>query len=361
MPSDRPDHPVLAISFGGSKIAVGIVAPGGVDVIAQTPRIEWRNHPSYDPQRGFESLLRIVAESAATLLESNRLSITDVGHIGIAWPGPGKYADGLLRATFLPGEAHEHNVHRAIQDSFADRLGIAAKSLRVLSRLDVNARAVGEVRLDGGGLHHKGHDGQRSGIVMNVATGIAGACVRRGDAVVCWGNLGETYGQWGRYVFKDLKSGEWRWRPTADGSIASHSIFEIRLTEYCGGPALVRRYNGSNLIDSFHARDIAAERESLTGITRDAVSGRDRAATFVYEIGCDIGSAVKCVVASLGAADIAGTLILTGGVGELFGRPSEADQRADRFIQAVSSALGGCVAEVRRSIVGLNAELAGLA
>jgi hypothetical protein len=361
MSSGDHGRPVLAISFGGSKIALGIIAGGGWEVLARSPRIEWRTHSSFDPRCGFESLLQIIADHAESLFAASGTHLTDIGHIGVAWPGPGRYSEGWLQATFLPDLAAGRDVHRAIAEVLALRFGVSFGLLRVVSRLDVNARAAGEVRLARGGLSAAESRPAPSGLVLNVATGVAGACVRAGETYVCWRELGETYGQWGRYVFKDLATGAWSWRATEDGSIASHSPSQIRFTDYCGGPALVRRYSGQSVADICCERDIVAERECLTLITCDAYRGSDRAAAFVRQIGRDIGAAVKCVIEGLGALDIATRLILTGGVGEFFGRPSRPVHEADVLIAAVTSELTGWVSDVRRSEAGLDAELAGVA
>jgi len=355
------ERPTLAISFGGSKVALGLVGSEGRQILQQSERIEWCLDTRFDPQHGFESLMSLVADEAARLFASAEIDPAEVCQVGVAWPGPGRYDEGWLYATFLPDLANGQNVHRALIEALSARLRIDPDSLRCYSRLDVNARAIGEVRLAYGALFTEDGERPRSGLVLNVATGIAGACVRSGQVLATWGDWGETYGQWGRYAFRDSASGLWRWCPTPDGSIPAHTASEVRLTQYCGGPALARCYNNLCATQWPQERDIKLERECLIRISRTAYEGDRAAAEFVTSAGRDVGAAVRCIIHGLGAGEIADELVLTGGVGEFFGRPERSDSGPDLYLCAIATELTGYVMHVHRSQAGLDAELAGLA
>src|SRR5206468_28202 len=81
----------------------------------------------------------------------------------------------------------------------------------------------------------------RSGILINLATGIAGAVIFRGRVLLSHPSLGAAYGQFGRFLIFDLQTRKWDWRPTTDGSVPVHSSREVRWTRYSAGPALARR------------------------------------------------------------------------------------------------------------------------
>ncbi len=132
----------IAISFGGTKVAVAIVGEGP-RIINQTDRIEWRNEPVWKPEAPLESLLALVTSHAKQLLQEADLTIENVNLIGIAWPGPVRYSEGMLTATFIPGCTTLQPIHQLLLNEFRVQFGSPLAHLKIVSCLDVNARAQG--------------------------------------------------------------------------------------------------------------------------------------------------------------------------------------------------------------------------
>ena len=372
----------LAVSFGGTKIAAALVGlcTGAPAVICQTGRIEWREDPRWRPENPLESLLDLVATHVGSLLGEAELQMKDVSRIGLAWPGPGRYSEGVLSATFIPCDSQP--VHQLLLGALRKQLRCSVDHLEVLSCLDVNARAQGEVRSPLGAFHPSRGDPQPSGVVLNIATGIAGAIVRNGSVFPELGPWGETYGQWGRYLLLKRTVGHWFWRPTNDGSVPEHGPDEVRFTQRCGGPALARRFSDRtsdmmragwklstrlartpNMLPGEHTqRDLMAERALLVQITDSAYHDRDEIAQgFLEEVGADIGGAVRCLAEALGEGVLGTKLLLTGGIGEFFGALPRSSDHRDILIDAVRRTLRIRGMEIARSALGLEAEFLGFA
>jgi hypothetical protein len=232
----------------------------------------------------------------------------------------------------------------------------------------------------GGAFYTTEERSRPSGIVLNIATGIAGAIVSEGNVLSTFGPLGETYGQWGRYLFKNRNTGRWVWKPTEDGSIAEHDANDIRFTELCGGPALARRFAdqccalvraGQQLPPDFAStpnefptnrvqRDLQAEKALLIRMTQAAYDNDDVARSFVEEVGMEIGDALRCLHDAIGEATFGSKLVLTGGIGEFFGTPPQAGQ-PDILLTAIQSVLQEPDVRIVRSALGLDAEFIGFA
>jgi hypothetical protein len=384
----------VGISFGGTKLAVGLVGQTSHQLLASTERIGW--HPmcigAIDP---LACLLELAISILRALLQQACRTIENVNRVGIAWPGPGRYREGMLTATFIPGCAtREQNIHMLVLQELQRQLGVPVHDLQIVSRLDANAHAIGEVILPGGAFFQRDEiaPAATSGIVLNIATGVAGAIVQDGHvfsiidplAQTCQAQssteqLGETYGQFGRYLFKRIDTGIWLWKPTHDGSIPEYNPEkEIRLTDLCGGPALTRRYvdwhernmqcGGQFLL---HQRVLSAalalkgrrnirwERVLLRRISSQAYRNDLQSRLFVQVIGNDIGHALHRLYYAYGAALFGHQVVLTGGVGEFFGRPPRASAYPDLFLEAITASLNIPKVRVIRSVLGMHAELVG--
>ena len=365
----------IAVSFGGTKIAVAIVDASTSGIVCRTARIEWRDDPAWSPATPLGSLLDLVANHASKCLDRTGLGIADTRHVGLAWPGPGRYSEGMLEATFVPGCETSQPVHELMLRALRDRCGCPVGHLGVTSRLDVSARAVGELRMPRGAVHAIQGHARTDTIVLNIATGIAGCIVRNGSAMSSMGGLGETYGQWGRYLLKDDKTGDWSWSPTADGSVPEHDLSsKVRFTRLCGGPALARRFAESPSMRSGVTPELAETAQSLLGvsgrhpgleravletISRHAYANGGSTRGLVVEAGHDVGAALGCLYSSLGMDPTKQAVVLTGGIGEFFGAPPTSTGQLDLFVDAIGSALGTAPQRIVRSKSGLDAELVG--
>jgi len=367
---DKETKMNLSISFGGTKVAIAIVS--SISQIMKTPRIEWRNHSMYCPNRPLESLLNLVVHQVWELLQQYNKTINDVELVGIAWPGPGHYSKGILTATFIPGCINKP-VHNMLLEAFRKRFGNSVNHLNIVSCLDVNARAWGEILSPSGAFYAHEGSPKLSGLVLNIATGIAGAIVIDGYVLKTFGSLGETYGQWGRYIFYEESSKNWTWEATEDGSIPIHK--GIRFTLLCGGPALAKRFyikyshssinlpaNLASALEAFPGveaeRNLEAEKTLLMEITKNAYSGDRITKDFVKTVGCEIGSAIKCLIDTFDGKIPTKKLLLTGGIGEFFGKP-EISNVPDIFVDAIKAAISIPDMHITRSTLGLDAEFIG--
>lgn len=233
----------------------------------------------------------------------------------------------------------------------------------------MSVRARGELAIQAGAFC--GWSGP--GLVLNIGTGIAGAVVRRGKVLRHAYGLGETYGQFGRYLFRDLQTDSWSWRPTRDGSIPPHGNGVIRFTEWCGGPALARRFARlaadkrlpriaatarDQILANLSFRQLQAEETLLRTVSLAATENASSlAGEFIWSVGTEIGRAVRCMTSSVCEPGFQ-RLVLTGGVGEKFGAAGHAAR--DLLLEGIQKELlpGSTVV---RSNLGLDAEYIGWA
>ncbi len=348
----------VALSFGGTKIGVALLDYHAGFFVARSERIEWRLHPGWHELRPLDSLLAIAVNEVAILLEKGSASISDVARIGIAWPGPGEYDQGILKATFIPGLGQDTNVHQMLRDAFEYRFGPEAHNILILSCLDAHARALGELSLRNGAFAEE--RSALDGVIINIATGVAGAIIRSGRVMRNWPGMGSTYGQLGRFALRNQCSEKWVWRPTMDGSIPFRRPEEVRLTELCGGPALWIRY--SHLSGRPHPpgeRDVAQERLGLRWITQEAYAQNPEALAFVRAVGSELAGAIACVLNAFQLPAQNTRVVLTGGVGEFFGAPPQKGSADDVLLAAIGAT--GLPCPVVRSRAGIDAEYAGTA
>ena len=292
-------------------------------ILSQSGRVEWR-----DRATDAGGILHLVAEIAGELMRKASASPAEIRIVGIAWPGPGDYSLGQVQATFVPGFERKQDLFGCLNSACKTAFGGKWNPDCWRCHLDAAARALGELSAQGGAWN-KGD--LCSGTLLNVATGVAGAFVQGGNLVGCVDKLGETYGQWGRFLLWNTVSRTWSCRPTLDGSLPKlDSKVEVRLTEICGGPALARRFVHEwttqspqpadrdlvRMVEELSkrtTRDVKAERLLLMKITESAAEGNPTTQRFIQEAGQAIGSAMKCLWDSLGTPLFSSSVVLTGG------------------------------------------------
>jgi hypothetical protein len=371
----------IGISFGGTKIMVGLFDPEHAEIIARSDRIEWRLSPLWQEATPLQSLMLLVADQIDQLLMKSGCTLLEVDRVGIAWPGPGKYSQGELEATFIPGCNTPQYIYPLLREALQQRCRTKADHLKFQSGLDVSVRASGEIYLPEGAFHVSAQSSQPGGIALNLATGIAGAVVQQGRVKTRWGHLGETYGQWGRYLFMNRSTLQWHWTPTQDGSIPPYdSLAEVRFTDWCGGPALTRRFRSryyppqapaiySTFLDVQYGRtDPIAEKTLLIRITQSAYfkdhpdydKERSIAREFIRTVGNDVGRALNCICNALGRDQLGDYIVLTGSIGERFGLPPEDVKEEDLYLSAIKATFSSAAISIQRSSVGIDAELVGL-
>lgn len=365
------NNAALGVSFGGTKLAAGLIGTDG-RLVALSPRMEWRREPRFLAKPTGATVLTLAWALCDDLLQHAGLSRTAVVGAGFAWPGPGRYRQGLVSATFIPGFERP----QPLFEMFSEAAGFCSHlpSPRYACALDASARAAGEITSPGGRLNSSDRSG--CSLLINIATGIAGSVVRDGKVVLEYPEFGETYGQWGRYLFYDLAHVRWRWRPTVDGSVPPFSAdHEVRLTDRCGGPAIARmwaRVLADNVSrrpcqpdaptpeeakDYLGARNTELERRILSCLSTCARREATDAVNEVCRIGSELGSATSCLCEHLGLHEVR-TVVFAGGVGENLAAPQEQNE-PDRLLESFSSSFNCPDTTLTRSRLGLRAELRG--
>jgi predicted NBD/HSP70 family sugar kinase len=362
----------LAVSVGGSKCAFAAVGAVSHAVLARSGRVEWTG-------RGIatlEAFTEMLATEFQNLLREAGIDCTRVEAVGVAWPGP--HLDGLFQATFIPGCRTPRPVGRLLQRALARALSPRLESVPVGVMLDALARAAGETT-PGGALDFSPATGGASGMLVNIATGIAGGIVRNGQPLISHPGFGNNYGQFGRFLFLDTGSGAWLWRPAQDGSVPRHSSTEIRWTRYCAGPALAHRVASwcfergvrahgvdeaiTEALQYYRAeppsRHVGYEMALLHWTSAEAAEYPDgQLAKFVKLVAAEIGAALR-VLLQVFASERIWRIVLAGGVGENFGRADGRNE--DPFLDLVKQTAGEGCCDIARARLGVDAEFLGLA
>ncbi len=357
----------LAISVGGSKCAFGIVGGTPPAVLARSGRIEWTG----EGIKTIESFVGMLARETQKLLKQAGISAADIGRVGVAWPGPG--TDGQFEATFIPSCEEPQPIPLLLRSTLTIPFGPAFGAIPIRVMLDAVARAAGEAG-PSGALHTTAN-----GLLVNLATGIAGGRVRQGRAWLAYPGIGENYGQFGRFLFFNTVTQEWDWRPTSDGSVPSHSPREVRWTHLCAGPALARRIvrwchetgvdarNQTPAVEEAlrHYESQSAPRDGthemtlLRWATAESVQcPQGSMAHFVRQVAREIGAALR-VLLRVFASEGIDTIALAGGVGEHFGRSDNPGN--DMFLNDVQLTMEQNRTRVCRARLGVDAEFLGLA
>ena len=79
---------VIGIDLGGTKICVG--------ACGRDRKLLWLTHTDTEAKEGREHVLNNILKAVSICLESARLSIKDIGSVGIGVPGPVNYSKGVL-------------------------------------------------------------------------------------------------------------------------------------------------------------------------------------------------------------------------------------------------------------------------
>jgi predicted NBD/HSP70 family sugar kinase len=335
----------VAISVGGTKLAWGFLA--GDSLVYESGKIPWQDLLPGAGREAPARILEMIAGKTRELLAGQGLE--PVG-VGLAWPGPGDYEQGIVSATFLPGfEAFplKASLGEVLQRVFG-------RPVPVTLMLDAVADLLGEVRSPEGGLRDR-----PDGMILNLATGVAAGLLADGHIVTSDLPRGITagLGQLGRHLIR-RPDGNWDHRPTRDGSVAPHDRAggELRMTDYLGGPALARRVRRELAVEApgdEAGRDIQEERRLLQSLSERARAGDPAATRFVQQAGADIGAALRVFLASY--PRFGDRIVLVGGVGENLGLPAGA--QPDRFVREIDEARGARPDQVTvRSRLGVTRE-----
>jgi predicted NBD/HSP70 family sugar kinase len=358
----------LAVSVGGSKCEYALVDAATSAIRAHSRRIEWTSE-RVDTVEAFVGML---AAHAQRLVRDADVPADTIERVGVAWPGP--ETDRGFQATFIPGCKTPQPIGALLAAALAARLGPRFHDVPVHVRLDAVGRAAGEAR-PGGALSGPLLPRGEGGLLVNIATGIAGAVVSDGQALLAFPGIGRNYGQFGRFLFWNVTTRTWAWRPTADGSIRSEASDEVRWTRHGAGPALARRLAAWSRqagvavpADQGVAaalrhyefesapRDATHEIALLRWATANAYDQPDGAlARFVDAVAFEIGTALNTLCGVFAAASIT-RVVLAGGIGENFG--AHRDEMEDRLLAGVHRTLERHVV-VERSRMGVDAELVG--
>jgi predicted NBD/HSP70 family sugar kinase len=337
----------VAISVGGTKLAWGFLA--GDRLVYESGKLAWQDLMAGAGGAPPARVLEMLAAKTRELLAAQGLEPSGVG---LAWPGPGDYEQGIVSATFLPGfEAFP--LKAALGEVLARVFG---KSLPVTLMLDAVADLLGELRLPEGGLH-----GRTDGMVLNLATGVAAGLLADKHIVTADPSRGIAagLGQLGRHLIRGA-DGSWDHRPTGNGAVAAHdrAAGELRMTDYLGGPALARRARhelGDRLAGGSEAaaRNSHDERRLLQSLSERARAADPAAAGFVQRTAQEIGAALRVFLSDY--PRFGGRIVLVGGVGENFGLPG--DGAPDLFVQQIDQARAAAADQITvRSRLGVARE-----
>ena len=336
----------VAISVGGTKLAWGFLA--GDRLVYESGKIAWQDLMADAAGGPPERILEMIAGKTEELLARQGLQPSGVG---LAWPGPGDYDQGIVSATFLPGfEAFP------LKTSLGQVLHrVFGKPVPVTLMLDAVADLLGEVRSPEGGLHGRG-----DGMVLNLATGVAAGLLADGHIVTSDGDRGIAagLGQLGRHLIR-RPDGSWEHRPTRDGSVAPHDRAggELRMTDFLGGPALARRarreLDQPGAGEAAAPRNILEERRLLQSLSDRARDGDAPAVRFVQQTAREIGAALRVFLSAY--PRFGDRIVLVGGVGENLGLGS--DGQPDLFVRQIDESRGaGPQQETVRSRLGVTRE-----
>jgi len=369
----KGDHSsaVLCVGLGGTKIEIGLLTDD--NRFFSSGEILWRSRPEFARHldatnvAGFCSELVSLADS---LLRKNSFAWSDIGVIGVPFPGPQSdklwYSNNLTRA-FLDGVALEEALITAVA-----RLtpGSAVPDVRVL--LDAACDAGGELYHPEGRLYRQTTDRRAS--VINIATGIAagytvGGRILLADdevrALIC-ADYDSGVGQLGRHLWYDPIKGGWSYHYRSEGLTPQVPPPAIRMTDYLSGPAvavrLLHHLGDAGLLASvsgdedtlapllhiYHeglhgslakwlvpaAQMLRTARAPLAGsllswldAAYEGAFGEHALAVadaLVAEVVADFAGVVRAWIAAPGWRDWAGFIVLTGGFGLRFLARSDA-------------------------------------
>jgi hypothetical protein len=241
--------------------------------------------------------------------------------------------------------------------------------------LDAIARAAGETQ-QGGALRYSGET-MSTALLVNVATGIAGAMVVNGKVLLSHEQFGDVYGQFGRFLFLNRKTNQWRWRTTPDGSIPGSSADELRWTQHCAGPALARRIAEWCFLKRIQMKEDSIEVEALRYFASAKLPRIPKYETALLhwtteeiyqnpkgpmeeiarQFAHELGTALSVLMQIFQPARIT-KIVLAGGVGENFGRRDAAGR--DEMIENIVANMNHDAPVICRANLGVDAELLGL-
>jgi|GEM_PF-147437 mannose-6-phosphate isomerase class I/predicted NBD/HSP70 family sugar kinase len=323
----------LAISIGGTKLVLGALNREGI--IEMSPRIEWKKILEDNNTYKVEGFIELIMNEFIKIiekLEKKGVKRNQIQEVGVAWPGPGKYSQGVVSATFLPG-FHQFPLGEQLSQQFANRLGIQIKTNIIL---DAWADAYGEMSQNAD---------LKNWIYINIATGVAAGIVKEGKVLDTYSwpdkpSVKSGLGQIGRHLIR-LPEGIWQYRPTMHGDIPVMVKGETRLTDWIGGPALATRFidfvfqkaeitdlvpddffgtSVKKLKKDIEQKNAEAIRMVLEKVQKQAEEQNATALEMIRDLGRDIGKAIRTFADAFPGESFCDQIIIGGGVVENLGK-----------------------------------------
>ena len=384
--------PVVCVSLGGTKLAVGALTPAASFLAA--PEFHWREAPDFaatlaDPTA--ERFCEAVARRILAFLTQRAYPLSAVGRIGLPFPGPrvGElwYSNNLIQA-FQQGVALERELNQALV-----RLAGYSPPVRVL--FDAQCDAGGELFHPAGRLAAPAAR-PTCATVLNLATGVAAGFIKDGSVLVSDEDFRQQVareydggaGQLGRHLLFHPERQQWTYHFCAHGQTPAAANTAIRLTERISGPALAARLllglGRQGLLDAaawtsaevpfatlaeFYQAvaecqtdyDLMRAAQLMRRAQRPVSSALLRWANEVYraqspapaalaihsfarEIAAELAAALRAWLQARGWASFGARIILTGGVGINFLAAAES-QPERSFCRAVARDLPNCRVE----------------
>ena len=111
-----------------------------------------------------DEIIQLIMDEIERLFNDNPdVKPSQIGRIGIGWPGPPNYQNRTVNATYLDFE--NYPLQERLEERFEAKYG---RKIEVLIVMDSNAGLAGERLSPHGGLY-----GESNGAVVDLATGIS--------------------------------------------------------------------------------------------------------------------------------------------------------------------------------------------
>jgi hypothetical protein len=239
--------PVVFVSLGGTKLKIGAITHDSQ--MLTEGEIHWRSVLDFAGCMNEERITgfcNALTRWVGAFLEKRRRVWSDVGLIGLGFPGPltqGRWHSYNLTKAFESGVELEEEFMRAI----SGLTGGLTPLVRVA--FDAQCDAGGELYHPLGRLNTALQKGRREeAVVINIATGIAAGFTRQGKVLITdedfSNHIDSMYdsgaGQIGRHLWWHSEHGEWRYHYIPKGGVPNVTG-AVRMTEYLSGPALAAR------------------------------------------------------------------------------------------------------------------------
>lgn len=378
--------PVVCLSLGGTKIQIGALPHAGECL--HTPELLWRTEPDFAEALNHGDAADFCSALIARVrgfLESHGYALSDVGVLGVAFPGPnngqGWHSNNLTPPFARPaGVPLEDELIRAMH-------GLETALPQVRVALDAQCDAAGELRHPNGCLKDTQPTG--SATVLNIATGIAAGFIRDNrvlssdrEFASIDGRYDSGAGHLGRHLWRYSEAGgsRWEYHFQPRGGQIDPPPGAVRFTDCLSGPALAARlllalmesqdptespdWAGEEFgpVETRRHREVLQQLHETSGIRgagqymrgeakglakavlewADRVYANDRSSKwstavteFARTIASELGGALSTWLAAPGWLPFGRHVVLTGGVGIHFLKQSAGDSERG-FLQLLS-------------------------